>query len=53
MFPVPGNELFSSQGTVTGGIQIGEDLLQLDRIIHVQEVLDKISQGGLFGNVLA
>ena len=53
MLPVASNQFLSGQSTITGCVQISKDLLQLHRIVHVQEVLNKVAQSGLLGLVLA
>ena len=53
MLPVAVDKFGSGQRTVTTGVKICEDLLQLDSVVHVQEVLDKVAQcsllSGIFG----
>ena len=53
MLPVAVDKFDSGQRTVTTGVKICEDLLQLDSVVHVQEVLDQVAQcsllSGIFG----
>ena len=53
VLPVSIDQLNSGEGTVTGSIQVSEDLLKLDGVVHVQEMLDEVAEGGLLGGILA
>ena len=51
MLPVPIDQLYSRQRPVTTRVKIRKHLLELDSIVHVQEVLDEVAQSRLLGRI--
>jgi len=51
VLPVPIDQLNARQCAIATRVEISEDLLQLDSVVHVQEVLDQVAQCGLLSGV--
>ena len=44
-------DFFSAQCSITRLVQILEDHLQFDCVLHVHKVLNQVAKGGLFGSI--
>jgi len=51
VLPVAVDELDSGECAIATSVKVGEDLLQFNRVIHVQEVLDQVAQCSLLGRI--